>query len=971
MASRAMGAIMVFGTQDMAAKQLVRGELQADAPQVLAKLESMRRLFLLDTAFVVDRQGIVIAASDSRDSHMTGRDLASAPFVQLCLQNQPSVYPALIGDGTNRGIYLAAPIHATDQESSPSIGAIVTKVRVDKLDALLDTWDGGPSLILSPDGAVFSSNRSDWLYRLAGPITEARLATLQRSFQFGKMFPAERPAALPFAATSQEVSVDGTRYALRSVSIDWNDPAGDWMLVLLDRRLPWWAQSTVLAVALATGLFIALFSAWIYTRARSTVLRAEMQSRLVKAQSRVREITDNVPVGIFQLKVDANNRLAPQFISRRIQPLLGNGGEEAMQRPLLGPDDMGIGLSQVEWAVVFAKMPEEHRLTVFEQVRNAIAARENWDVEFPIEHDGSTRWLRGTAFLYQGTDGGLYYNGFLEDTTDRKAIVQALHEARQAAEHAAQVKSEFLANMSHEIRTPMNAIIGLSHLMRNTDLNARQSDYLRKIQQASQHLLGIINDILDFSKIEAGKMSLATMPFELGQVLDNITVLVGEKVAEKGLAFAVEVQPEVPRSLVGDSLRLGQILINYASNAVKFTASGEIRIRVSLVEERDQRVRLRFDVSDTGIGLSADQTARLFQSFQQGDASTTRKYGGTGLGLAISKTLAELMGGGVGVESQPGVGSCFWFTAWLGRDTAPERTSPAVDLRLKRMLVVDDNYSARYVLAEMLESLGVIVETAGSGEEALRRIEDAARQQRPIDVALLDWQMPDMDGVEAAHAIRALPVARLPQVALVSAYALDELREAASEAGIHHVIFKPLTVDVVTALLARMLDGAEVVSAGAHPDESAETLQDSLRRMASAHLLLVEDDDINQEIAIALLSDVGFTIDIAENGQQAVDMLMAQPTRYDLVLMDMQMPVMDGPSAARLIRQNPALKDLPIIAMTANALPEHRDACLAAGMNGHLAKPFDPHDLWRILVQWTRRPAAATPPPHGQTSRIE
>lgn len=556
-------------------------------------------------------------------------------------------------------------------------------------------------------------------------------------------------------------------------------------------------------------------------------------------------------------------------------------------------------------------------------------------------------WLHGFRRA-DGTPGGTI--GTFVDITDRQRAEQELRRAKELAEESTALKSNFLANMSHEIRTPMNAIIGMSHLALKSGLSPRQHDYVSKIQQAGQHLLGVINDILDFSKIEAGKLVVERQPFLLDRMLESVSDVVGYKAGAKGLELVCDVAGDVPPNLVGDALRLGQILINFANNAIKFTESGEISIAVRLLASAGQQVRLRFEVRDTGIGLTEEQMGRLFQSFQQADTSTTRRYGGTGLGLAICKSLAELMGGEVGVESRFGKGSTFWVAVPLERGAPARVLLPPPDLRGSRVLVVDDNHTAATVLSDMLQAMGFEVEQAHSGLEALDRLRESMAQHRPFGLLLLDWHMPGMDGVELAGHIRSLGMAKVPQMLMVTAYGREDVMRAARAQGIETVLIKPVNASV---LFDTLMQPMEHSTATARRTVSAAPAADELPlEIRGAQVLLVEDNELNQMVAMELLLDAGFAVDVAENGQIAIDRI--ERKHYDAVLMDMQMPVMDGETATRALRGNPRYAQLPIIAMTANAMEADRQRCFAAGMNDHVAKPIEPAALWAALGRWIR-----------------
>ena len=532
------------------------------------------------------------------------------------------------------------------------------------------------------------------------------------------------------------------------------------------------------------------------------------------------------------------------------------------------------------------------------------------------------------------------------DVTERKRVEVELQKAKSAAESASRTKSDFLASMSHEIRTPMNALMGIADLLARTPLSAEQDKYVQIFRRAGDNLLNLINDILDLSKVEASQLELEMMGFSLDELLDKVMEMITPQTEEKGLTLERDIDPDVPRALVGDPTRLRQVLLNLLGNAIKFTESGTVTLKVTRDDNLAVPTALRFAVFDTGIGIASEKLPRVFERFTQADSSTTRRFGGSGLGLTISKRLVELMEGGIGVDSQAGGGSVFWFTIRAGLGSSkPKPRVLRPDVGGRRVLVVDDNDSARIVMRDMLAAMSFDVSVSASGEEAVAAVRLADAAKNPYAIVYLDWRMPGMDGMAVARAIGALGLAARPHVVMVTAYGREELITEASEVGIEDFLMKPVSASVLFNASVQLLQGDRLpsspVPAGMAPVRS--------RR---ARILVVEDNELNQEVARDMLEQLGHRVDVAANGQAALR--MAQQSAYDLVFMDMQMPVMDGIDATQAIRRLPEARfaAVPIVAMTANVMRQDQARCLAAGMNDYIPKPIDPAALDRMLERW-------------------
>jgi two-component system, sensor histidine kinase and response regulator len=672
--------------------------------------------------------------------------------------------------------------------------------------------------------------------------------------------------------------------------------------------------------------------------------RKEAEERLRETERYFRSVLELAPDGL--MVVDGNGTI--RLTNARSEELFGYTRDQLVgqQVEMLVPRDVRPGHAALREA--FQRSPVAREMGPDRELRGL---RQDGS-EFPIEIGLSPLPARGSEQAQIAVS--------IRDVTERKAQEQALKLAKAKAEEATETKSMFLANMSHEIRTPMNAILNMTGLALEADLPAKPQQFINVAHSSARNLLGILNDILDFSKIEADRLELEIAPFSLRDVLEEVTETFRSVVIQKHVELITHTLPTVPDRVRGDALRFRQVVTNLISNAFKFTQTGEVLVKVENGSDREQtpqgQVIVRVSVIDTGIGITPDQQARLFQPFTQADSSTTRKYGGTGLGLVISRRLARLMGGDLTVESTPGKGSTFIFTSQLAVESQPEataRVAPA-NVRERPVLIVEDTESSRDLLETLLRGWSIPPVSVANAEEGLALLEQRNRKggSDPFGLVVLDWMLPGMNGLDAAARIRAREETRTLPIVLISAYAGKEEEARCAELGVNVFLPKPIT--------ASSLFDAVVQSQGARVHVTRRSLDAPLEREFDAHVLLAEDNEANQMVAVEILSRLGIELDVADNGREAIDMVEAAPEKYAAVLMDVQMPEMDGLAATRELRKNKYT--LPILAMTANAMKADLDACLAAGMDDHVTKPIERKTLVETLRRWLpRRSASASP----------
>jgi two-component system sensor histidine kinase/response regulator len=697
-------------------------------------------------------------------------------------------------------------------------------------------------------------------------------------------------------------------------------------------------------VPVVVGGSIALFLLVIARMAGMVRERELAEQKLGKAEERYRTLVERIPAIVYLEDVESRVTL---YDSPHIEAMLGYPADSYRKEPhyweeILHPEDReGVIAAETE-ATKRGQFSLEYRV---------------------VARDGRVVWVRDEAAIVRDNEGHpRFWQGVIFDITERKRYEEELGEAREAAESANRTKSAFLASMSHEIRTPMNGVIGMTGLLLDTDLAPEQREYAETVRISGQNLLTIINDILDFSKIEAGRMELEVIDFNPRNTVEEALELFAEQAHAKDLELANVIEPSVPTTLRGDPGRLTQVLTNLIGNAIKFTETGEVVLRASLVEETEDEAMVRFSVADTGIGMTPEQGSRLFEPFTQADASTTRRYGGTGLGLAVSKQLVELMAGEIGVESESGVGSTFWFTARFTKEPQEARPRPSAppDLRNLRVLVVDDNETNRKILHEQVVSWGMKNGMAEGGPQALEMLQEAVERGEPYDLMILDMQMPGMDGMELARRIKEdMDLASIHLILLTSLGMREDVEEV-RRVGISAYLTKPVRQSRLFDAIATMI-GTD--AEGATLEKEAQLITqhsvEERKSVSRARVLVAEDNAINQKVAAKMLEKLGYRADVAANGLEALEAISRLP--YAAILMDVQMPEMDGYEATAQIRRREGEEGAartPIIAMTANAMKGDREKVLAAGLDDYIPKPVKLEELETVLSRWISRQEA-------------
>lgn len=931
---KGMGAVLLAGALNASVKTASLETEISHARQfniAHAALGVLAKRVGANLTFVANEKGIIQSDWTDEGVSSIGLDIAFRPYFQQALQRKASAYGGISALTGRVVFWVAAPVLLQTDVESDVIGTVAASFEVSDLDRFVANDGNRTGLLVSPQGVVLTSGRSEWNFRTTQPKTPQQIQLIARSKQFGTVF--DDPSlvrALPFKLDDGTAVIDNARYAVSSASFDWNDPSGKWTLVSISALAPAYDVAHGAWLALTTTLGCVLLFWFALRRLSDAQLRQRDAKEIARQRQRLQMVLDNAPVAVCFVADDLQP--TSQNIVRFANPLFTNTFDVVVDKPLPG-------------LYVHPEAREEIR----DRLREYGVVEDYETQLYDNKHQTRDMLLNYMRIDFQGEAGTL---GWLIDITSRKVVEREVLKAMSAAEAATRIKSEFLANMSHEIRTPMNAIMGMTSLALQGELAPSQRNYIEKVHQAANSLLEVINDILDFSKLESEKMDIEHVEFYLDDVLDDLSNAISLRASQKKLELLYDIPADVPPIVIGDRLRLAQVLINLGNNAVKFTDAGEVVVGVEVERMQGTQLTLHFWVKDTGIGLTDEHKAKLFNSFTQADSSTTRRYGGSGLGLAISRQLVELMGGQIWLESQFGQGSTFHFDVQVeALNVANNPLRPELfDLRRKRMLVVDDNASAREILVSMGRALGLEVDDVANGVDALLAIERLESCGSCYDVVLMDWLMPIMDGIHCTALIRERPSYRHVPVIIVTAADAEAARRYAKQEATA-VLSKPVTQAKLRAALNTALAGEP----GPQREDNPRYEMPAVIRhqLAGNRVLLVEDNEMNQELAVALLNQAQISVVLAGNGQIALDILETDQ-RFGCILMDCQMPVMDGYTATQRIRSHAATRAIPVIAMTASAMKGDREKALAAGMDDYITKPLNVASMFVTVARWLK-----------------
>ncbi len=930
-------------------EKTVRGALPPDNKKILTALEVTRSIVGADLVYLMDATGKTVCCTpygeNSRQT-LTGNNYAFRPYFSDIMSGKKNsvVYAALGITTGKRGLYLSVPIPG----DGSLLGVAVAKIGLHSIDQTLHA-DPMPVVLLTPNRVVFATNRREWLFKADPSLTKTRHREIISSRQFGNQ-PLDYLAINP---ASDRVVLDGKTFDVLSYPVFENR----WQIMRLSTP-PHLNIGRALSYTLGLLMFAwcaAVISFFILKRRQAIKELFHSQSALKLAHTRITALMDSVQAGIVLVRgsdrsiVDANPAAA-RMAGVSVKDLIGNicnaylCPAETGKCPVF---DLGQDVDNTERSI---QRSDGTKVPVLKTVTRVDLEGEEHLLESFLD----------ITDLKQGEAELLAVNAQLEEAMERA------NKMTMEAEMASMAKSDFLANMSHEIRTPMNGVIGMTGLLLDTELSDKQSHYAQVVKASGESLLTLINDILDFSKIEAGKLDLETMDFDLSQLLDDFAATMALRAHEKGLELICAAEPDVPSQLSGDPDRLRQVLTNLTGNSIKFTHQGEVAVRVARLMEEDkktteQSVVLRFSVSDTGIGIPEDKLDVLFSKFTQVDTSTTRQFGGTGLGLAISRQLVEMMGGTIGVRSREGSGSEFWFTASFRKqeEQASQKNGLFAELADVHALIVDDNATSSEILMTCMTSWGMRPEQVSDGPTGLKVLHRAQADEDPFQIAILDMQMPGMDGENLGRAIKKDELLKDTRLVMLTSLGKEDDARYFQQMGFSAYAVKPIRQEAFKKVLSRVLSEVpESVNVQYIPAFPFPT-EDKTPRFSeyNVRILLVEDNSTNQMVALGILMNLGLSVDVAANGQEAFEAFTTAP--YDLVFMDLQMPEMDGFEATSRIRSFESTTGrhaVPIIAMTAHAMTGDREKCLAAGMDSYVTKPIDPGILAEELAKWLIKP---------------